>query len=179
METSIFALSSFSEARPAISLLWHSFSNTRTISLAPQGRLKTHNFLGVLKDSSVRLGLVSQLVLWTEQLLDPWPSCCKTAIVGRPSPHPMNQSDKPPLNIHAHMCSVSSVPLENPDQYTNREDGSDPSHTLCHDKLCHITIAMMNCSLQNCEPNPPHKCFCHVFCYSITVTKNVIIQRGI
>lgn len=82
METSSFALSSLSEASPAIMLLWHSTTNMRTIPLGCQGRLKTHNFLGVLKDSSVRLGLVSQLALPTEQVLDPWPSCCKTAVVG-------------------------------------------------------------------------------------------------
>lgn len=74
--------------------------------------LKTISFPGMLEDSNIRMGLLRQTALETEQLLDSLSFCHETTTIVYLGPHPVNQFNKCPFSICIH--SISSGLLENP-----------------------------------------------------------------
>lgn len=75
------------------------------------------------------------------------------------------------------MCSVSSVPLENLTSTLFRKMGGIWATHSAMINFAMSPLPWWTVASQTVSQNTPScKCFYHVFCYSITVTKKVIIQ---
>lgn len=66
-----------------------------------QCRQKPSRSLGILQDSSTKLGPQRHPPLWTKQLLDAQPFSCETAMVGLPGSQSVSYSNK------SHVCVLN------------------------------------------------------------------------